>query len=258
MRTGVIHWRLFGILFVMGMVGVVGIFPYSIELQKDVIQASPIELSTPMLFLINTIQGAIMLALLLFLGLWLARKTGLGAPYLEKLLNNEKMPGNFRKVAFLSIGLGILVGSVILVGDILFQTFGVVLDIEVSQPAWWKGLLASFYGGITEELQLRLFFMTLLVWIFSKLTRQEAKPIHLWLAIVLAALLFGLGHLPALMAMADLTITTGLIVRTIVLNMIGGVLFGWLYWKKGLESAMLAHFSADIILHVLFPLMMNL
>lgn len=30
--------------------------------------------------------------------------------------------------------------------------------------------------------------------------------------------------------------------------------FGWLYWKKGLESAMIAHFSADIIIHVCLPL----
>jgi membrane protease YdiL (CAAX protease family) len=38
-----------------------------------------------------------------------------------------------------------------------------------------------------------------------------------------------------------------------LLNGIGGVVFGWLYWKKGLESAMIAHFSADIVLHVLLP-----
>ena len=30
--------------------------------------------------------------------------------------------------------------------------------------ALWKRLLAAFYGGITEELLLRLFFMTLIAW----------------------------------------------------------------------------------------------
>jgi len=37
------------------------------------------------------------------------------------------------------------------------------------------------------------------------------------------------------------------------LNGIGGIIFGWLYWKKGLESAMISHFSADIVLQVIFP-----
>jgi len=38
------------------------------------------------------------------------------------------------------------------------------------------------------------------------------------------------------------------------LNGLGGLAFGWLYWKQGLESAMIAHFSADIVLHVITPL----
>ena len=41
-----------------------------------------------------------------------------------------------------------------------------------------------------------------------------------------------------------------------LLNGVGGMLFGWLYWKHGLMAAMLAHFSADIVLHVAVPLML--
>jgi len=39
--------------------------------------------------------------------------------------------------------------------------------------------------------------------------------------------------------------------RAVVLNGLGGICFGWLYFTYGLESAMIAHFSADIILHVI-------
>jgi hypothetical protein len=39
------------------------------------------------------------------------------------------------------------------------------------------------------------------------------------------------------------------IVRTIVLNALLGIPFGWLYWRWGLEYAMLAHFCADLVLH---------
>jgi len=41
----------------------------------------------------------------------------------------------------------------------------------------------------------------------------------------------------------------------VVYNTIGGVVFGWLYWKHGLEHAMLAHFGADIIVHVVAPVL---
>jgi membrane protease YdiL (CAAX protease family) len=91
--------------------------------------------------------------------------------------------------------------------------------------------------------------MTLFVWLLSKL---KMKKSGVWIAIALSTLLFGLGHLPA--TAAFVTLTPLIIARAIVLNGIGGVVFGWLYWKKGLESAMIAHFSADIILHVLFQL----
>ena len=117
------------------------------------------------------------------------------------------------------------------------------------------GLLASFYGGINEEILLRLFLMTLIVWIFFKIKKtKEGTPtnVSVWLAIVIAAVIFGIGHLPAVMSLTALTPLV--IIRTIVLNAAGGIIFGWLYWKKGLESAMISHFSADIVLHVIMPL----
>jgi membrane protease YdiL (CAAX protease family) len=45
-----------------------------------------------------------------------------------------------------------------------------------------------------------------------------------------------------------------MVIKVILLNAVGGIIFGWLYWKKGLESAMISHFSADIVLHVILPL----
>jgi hypothetical protein len=64
-----------------------------------------------------------------------------------------------------------------------------------------------------------------------------------------AAVLFGLGHLPAVAAIAPLT--SMLVVRTVLLNALAGVVFGWFFWRRSLESAMLAHASA----HVGFALM---
>ena len=77
----------------------------------------------------------------------------------------------------------------------------------------------------------------------------------LWVANILAAVLFGVGHLPTATAIG-LPMTGLLVTQIIVLNGLAGLAFGWLYWRYGLESAMLAHFSADIVLHVIAPLVL--
>lgn len=77
----------------------------------------------------------------------------------------------------------------------------------------------------------------------------------MWTAIVISTVLFGLGHLPVT---AALTVITPLVVaRAIVLNGIGGLVFGWLYWKKGLEYSIVAHFAADIVLLAVLPALLK-
>jgi membrane protease YdiL (CAAX protease family) len=66
------------------------------------------------------------------------------------------------------------------------------------------------YGGIIEEIMLRFFFLSLLVFMldFGRRTRAQ-KPIPAWfylIANLIAALLFALGHLPATkMAFGEIT-----------------------------------------------------
>jgi hypothetical protein len=43
-------------------------------------------------------------------------------------------------------------------------------------------------------------------------------------------------------------ITPLVVVRAIILNGIGGIVFGWLFWKKGFELAIITHFTADVFL----------
>jgi membrane protease YdiL (CAAX protease family) len=100
--------------------------------------------------------------------------------------------------------------------------------------------------------------MTLIVWIIFKIRKTaDGKPTNtgIWLAIIISSVIFGLGHLPITSTLTS--ITPLIIVRAVVLNGVGGIIFGWLYWKKGLESAMISHFSADIVLQVIFPLALS-
>jgi len=125
---------------------------------------------------------------------------------------------------------------------------------DVKAKAWTR-FLVSFYGGIDEEILLRLFIVSGLAWILGRFwVNASGLPTNgaFWTAIILAAILFGLGHLPATKAIVPLT--TMIVVRAVVLNGLAGIAFGWLYWQYGLETAMVAHFSADILLHLISPM----
>jgi membrane protease YdiL (CAAX protease family) len=85
--------------------------------------------------------------------------------------------------------------------------------------------------------------------------RDKPTQTGIVISIFLAAIIFGLGHLPITASLV--AITPLIVLRAIVLNGIGGIVFGWLFWKRGLESAMIAHFTADIFLLTLLPLVLG-
>ena len=101
---------------------------------------------------------------------------------------------------------------------------------------------------------LRLFLLALVLWIAGKLTRTKARVtlIAFWISNVIVALIFGAAHLPAAASLMPLT---PIVVSAIVLlNAGAGAVFGYLAWTRGLEAAMVAHFSADLLLHLVGPL----
>ncbi len=176
----------------------------------------------------------------------------------------ESVPDRVRAILPLSIILGVLSTLIVLGLEFLYfqpammKELGdtaTALNLQTSQPAAWKGFLASFYGGIAEEIHLRLFVMSFFAWLGNFISKTaEGKPTSavFWTANILAAVLFGLGHLPATALLVPITLL--IIVRAVLLNGLIGVVCGWLYWKRGLESAMISHFSADLVLHVLLAL----
>jgi membrane protease YdiL (CAAX protease family) len=42
-----------------------------------------------------------------------------------------------------------------------------------------------------------------------------------------------------------------MIAYVIIGNSVGGLVFGWLYWKKGLESAFIAHIFAHVAMVII-------
>jgi membrane protease YdiL (CAAX protease family) len=156
---------------------------------------------------------------------------------------------------------GITVGVLIVLLDMLLDSIFVFPDIGgTGNPGAFAGFLASFYGGIGEEVLLRLFFVPFLCLLIigaMKLLGYAKTWRHtdniMWVSVIVAAIVFGLGHLPATAAI--MPITPPVVLRAVLLNGIGGVVFGWLFFRKGLEFAMISHFSLDIVLHVFLPLL---
>lgn len=108
-----------------------------------------------------------------------------------------------------------------------------------ADAAWsWRDLAFGMaYGGLAEEVMLRWGVMAGLAWLLAKAFGR--RPAVFALAAVLAALLFGVGHLPALAQ--ELALTPAIVLRTVALNALAGIAYGWLFWRRGLEAAMLAH-----------------
>jgi hypothetical protein len=50
-------------------------------------------------------------------------------------------------------------------------------------------------------------------------------------------------------------LTPLVVTRALLLNGIAGLALGWLYWKRGLELAMIAHLTTDFVLLVIAPML---
>jgi hypothetical protein len=252
-------WKVF--LFVMALIvpASYAIIPFTLTLTSTTLEPDQLPL-----VIVGTVVDALITGALAWVGLLLAPRVGLGLPFIEGWLEKKPSRNRLRATLAVSAGVGVAVSLVIIVLDSFvfappleaeLSRLGIVLPPTILPPAW-QGLLASFSAGVNEEVTFRLFAVTLLAWLGSRVSHDsEGKPTSkvFWLAIVMIAVLFGLAHLPATAAIG-LPLDALVVSRAIVLNGLGGAAFGWLYWKRGLESAMVSHFSADLVLHVLLPL----
>lgn len=174
-----------------------------------------------------------------FTGYLLANKLGLMGP------------ARLEKRAILTTLAASIVGGILFSLD--YWTFGAWIpgvreatDLTLNIPVVVASVL---YGGVIEELLLRLFMMSLIAWLLWKLFfRREAQaPAGVIVAAnVISALLFAAGHLPATVQLIG-ELTPLIVFRCFLLNGGFGLLFGWLYRKHGIQYAMLCHALLHII-----------
>jgi membrane protease YdiL (CAAX protease family) len=180
-----------------------------------------------------------------------ARRIGFGTFMLAGCDDGEFRPAVARRALLLATGIGVAEGAAVLVGMGIVSPY--LPRANVKDPAPWMGLLASVSAGVTEEILFRLGLMTSLAWLLTVLTRRSAAgPVIALVANVLAAFVFAAMHLPQ--AKAFYGLSTLMVLVVMIGNGVPGVIFGWLFRRFGLIAAMVAHFSADVVLHVIGPM----
>ena len=261
-------WKAYLILMAVAVpVAFLGI-PYAMTIQGEALEEAVAPLGVPiplwLPFVIDSVINLVLCAVLGGVGLLLAGRIGLGLPFIEGSVKRKPVWHRFPGVAAVGIVTGV-VFAVVAIGLAIWvfgpplaatiESEGIAISEDIVPPAW-QGFLVSFQAGVLEEILFRLFGLTLLAWLGSLISRdKEGRPtlVALWIANILFAVAFGLAHLP-LTSAVGFPLTPLVVARAIVLNGLGGVMFGWLYWSRGLESAMVAHASADVVLHAVFPL----
>ena len=190
-------------------------------------------------------QSGLLAALAAWTGVKLAPALGLRAPVFEAAATGRPISPALGS----QLPSGLVAG---MLGGILLFVTNRLAPASLAQAAgrFNPPLLARMlYGGITEELLLRWGFMTALVWLawrFLQRRRGAPRPGYAWLAIVASALLFGAGHLPAASALVG-RLDVEIAVFVTGANTAFGLLFGYLFWRRGLESAMVAHALAHAV-----------
>ena len=227
-------------LLVFGLVGGYFTSLYYLEtLSADMLEQEVQQVgSVNMVILITTMQSLLYAVVCGLLGKFLAKKVGLWREGWTLA----------RKPLIATAMVGILTGCALILFDLLW--FGNVSEVirqsYAAKPTLSYMIASLTYGGVVEEIMLRLFLMSLIAFILMKLSRRtEPTATQLVWANIISATLFAAGHLPATVAMLE--INAMIIFRCFLLNGGIGLLFGRLYRKYGIQYAILAHMGAHIV-----------
>jgi hypothetical protein len=249
--------RLFLILWLAGIAGVLSFLLVDLTAMINAIPppdgGEPVELPPPALLrLASVIQPAVLTTLAVLIGMWLAPKVDLHAPAAEAWAERRPFFPELRRQIAPGIVTGILAGVAIVACWLIAKPY--LTPDFIARAETFNAVLPPavrfLYGGFTEEILLRWGVMTFFVFaLWRLLGRGEERPKARWFVIGIlgSALLFGLGHLPVASMLAG-GLTLPLTAYVVTANSIFGIAAGFLYWRWGLESAIIAHILAHVVL----------
>jgi len=244
--------RVAAVWAVLSMLGVVLAIPFLVSLLQglDVPKRPPL----PALILVSIVQTGLFSFLLAWGGAAAGRKLGVGSPLVEARLSKRRFA--IGKTFGLAALLGVVGGVSVLALDAVFAPhMPASIRSAPPMPTALQGLLASFYGGISEEVLMRLGITTMAAWLWAHVVGFEGRgrTIALVFGVVFGAVVFGAAHLP--LAFTIWPASPVVVARILLLNAVVGLLAGVVYVRRGIEHAVVLHFAADLVLYVVAPIL---
>lgn len=242
------NWKF--LIFMILMCAIGGYFTtiYTLESFDQKIIEEVIEKagSKELLIIISVIQIALYSSIFGIIGIILSNKIGLWKKF-EKNKNAIKT----------TIVISIIGGLALSFLD--RYVFGAFIDpVARSYDAkpTIEYIIASFtYGAVFEEILLRLFLMTLISWIISKIFYKKGQiPTKVFIiSNIICALLFAAGHIPA--TIQTFGYVDGIILfRCFLMNGLFGIGFGYLYRKYSIHYSIISHFGIHLISKIIWIL----
>lgn len=228
-------WR----LSLLGLIGTASMLLAPLE------RLVPTEMPAMTLRLLAIIQPSVLVLALAALGLWAGPKLGLDAPVVRAWAERRPILPVLRSQLLAAAIAGAAAAAVL----ILFwlRVTGMPGVAEKLGNLQLPIVTKLLYGGIVEELMLRWGLMSFFAWAIWRMAGRPSGPPAwcLWAAMTVAAILFAAGHLPVLYLLLPGP-PPQLLLMVLAGNAVPGILFGWLFWRRGLEAAMIAHALAHL------------
>lgn len=239
--------RRFLAVWAIGVIGLLTLLTQ--EPPGQLVEATPAlrELPDAVLRLLLLVNPLILLTVAAAVGAGCAHRVGLRSALAGAAEARADVP---TAVAIGLVLAAVLAGADAMLAEHLGPAWRQVVAASEAQPWLPRLALGALYGGLTEEVLLRWGLMSLVVWSASRLIRRpgyaagQARDGVVWFGIVVSAAVFAVGHLPALSQSVDLS--GPIVTRTLGLNGLAGLAYGWLFWRRSLESAMLAHATTHV------------
>jgi|GEM_PF-2127548 len=240
--------RYFIILWIACIISTFAVIPFT-QTVTLFVGAQPTEF-TPAILAAMAVETILLYGLALFFGLRFAQKIGIRFLFLDKntnYINDLIKPGLF---AGIGCALAILIVDQLLPSS--SQGMSAYALAKFTPPLY--GLLASIFGVINQEVLLCLLGISGIALLLKKLFKNLSMSTIMGISIFFTSLLFGLAHIPTFIHAISF-LGSSIIIRMIILNLISGITFGLLFWKKGFETAVFTHFIVDFIIYFVVPLL---
>ena len=225
------------LLFALAMAGVATAI-INAEIPQEILDQTGLSRQT--LLIVSFANNAVLVGIAVLVGALLAHRLGFVSLIAHRVEDASKRLSAFP--IYIALGLALGVG-VAFADSWAFANIAALKDFTATNMAQMETtaptlLMRFLYGGITEEVLLRWGVLSLFAWLIWLVIRKQGTAVTL--AIIIAALLFGVGHLPTLFSSFE-QIPTIMIVRVIALNAILGIAYGAAYARNSLEAGMVAH-----------------